>query len=44
MIGVFKPNIDSSMKADLIKNGLLMEFPNFKIHLDFEDRDRILRV
>lgn len=44
MIKVFKTDIDSLTHADLIKNSLLTKFPGFKIDIDLEDSDRILRV
>lgn len=44
MIKVFKTNIDSLIQADLVKNSLLMKFPDFTIHFDLEDCDRILRI
>ena len=39
MIKVFKTDIDSLIQADLVKNSLLVKFPDFRI-----DFDRILRV
>ena len=44
MIKVFKTDIDSLIQADLVKNSLLIKFPDFTIHFDLEDPDRILRV
>lgn len=44
MIKVFKTDIDSLIQADLVKNSLLVKFPDFRIDFDLEDYDRILRV
>lgn len=44
MVTVFKTNVQCPDKASSIVNGLLCEFPAFRINFDLEDCDNILRV
>jgi hypothetical protein len=44
MVEVFKTNVRSTRKANLIIQKLAEEFPNHKINFDLSDCDRILRV
>lgn len=44
MIKIFSTNIDSKKKADLTIAKLLCVYPKFKITIDIEDSDNILRV
>lgn len=44
MVTVFKTNVQCPAKAVFIVNGLLSEYPAFRINFDLEDCDRILRV
>lgn len=44
MVSVFKTNVQCPAKAVYIVNGLLSQFPDFRINFDLEDCDHILRV
>ncbi|MDD7887683.1 hypothetical protein [Flavivirga sp. 57AJ16] len=44
MVEVFRTNIDTESKADLIQKKLKKTFPDYKINLDLEDCDNILRL
>jgi Neuraminidase (sialidase) len=44
MVEVFKTDIDQKIKADEIVNILSVHFPSYKINVDFEDCDRVLRI
>jgi len=44
MVKVFKTDVPCTKKANIIINCLLLKFPNFRIDLDLEDSDKILRV
>lgn len=44
MVSVFKTNVQCPEKAVFILDGLLSEYPAFRINFDLEDCDRILRV
>jgi hypothetical protein len=44
MVKVFKTDVQSVVNANTIVNVLLNKYPTFRIHLDLEDEDKILRV
>lgn len=44
MVEVFKTNVSSIRKANLIVQKLAEEFPTHKINFDLSDCDKILRV
>lgn len=44
MVEVFKTDINQKTKADEIVGMLCRHFPTYKINLDFEDCDRVLRI
>lgn len=44
MVSVFKTNVQCPAKAVYIVNGLLSQYPDFRINFDLDDCDRILRI
>jgi hypothetical protein len=44
MVEIFKTNIESEHTAVEILNSLQYVFPNYKMNVDLEDCDKILRV
>jgi len=44
MIGIFKTNAANPARAGYIINLLIDVYPSFKISVDLEDEDNILRV
>jgi hypothetical protein len=44
MVEVFKTDIDHKTKADEIVNILNRHFPSYKVNVDYEDCDRVLRI
>lgn len=44
MVEVFKTNVRSVRKANLIIQKLAEEFPAHRINFDLSDRDKILRI
>lgn len=44
MIEVFKTNIENEQEAQAVYSSLRASFPDFVIHFDLEDCDKILRI
>jgi hypothetical protein len=44
MVEVFKTDIDQKTKADEVVTILNLRFPSYKINVDFDDCDRVLRI
>lgn len=44
VVEVFKTNIQNKTQAKAIVNILKNEFPKYKINIDLEDCDKVLRV
>lgn len=44
MVEIFKTNIESGQRAGEVLDALQYAFPGYKMNLDLEDCDKILRV
>lgn len=44
MVEVFITNVESGEKAETIIQEFEIEFPEYEVNFDLEDRDKILRI
>lgn len=44
MVEIFKTNIDGQQQAEVLLKLLSEKFPDFKINLDLQDCDKVLRI
>lgn len=44
MVEIFKTNVESLSRANIIVSKLLKQFPTYRINFDLNDCDKILRI